>query len=255
MPRDQFARVKPGEQLGGLPSQPWNALLDLVKPGGLGPGAGDGRADNGVEFRVVNTTGAAIPRFGILQVNAPLNLQSTAPDLFYGEDVLKGVAPAADKPFVVFQEPVVAGGVGRARLSGLTKGLVAIGTSGHRWAGPTTATNKLTSQAGLGPAYIVHPTSGTGDTWCTLLLTGAIATKAAFINFTLPSALATTDASKASCTVNFVWGAGADPGSTVTVYNQPASSNYMFSGASGNRGVASYDPANDKYFILQMQCP
>jgi hypothetical protein len=78
--------------------------------------------------------------------------------------------------------------------------------------------------------------------------------QAGFVRFTLPGALATTDASKASCTVDGYWG-GGDPGTTITVYNLPASANYIFSGASGNKGLASYDVANDKYWIIQMQCP
>lgn len=75
-----------------------------------------------------------------------------------------------------------------------------------------------------------------------------------FAFFTLPSTLATTDASKASCTVNSYWG-GASPGSTITVYNMVASSNYVFSGASGHKGLAVYDSTNAKFWIIQMECP
>jgi len=75
-----------------------------------------------------------------------------------------------------------------------------------------------------------------------------------FARFTLPSALATTDASKAACTVDGYWG-GGDPGATITVYNLPASANYIFSGASGNKGLASWDNVNSKWWIVQMQCP
>lgn len=78
-------------------------------------------------------------------------------------------------------------------------------------------------------------------------------TSAQYVLFILPSALATTDASKASCTVSTYWN-GDDPGGTITVYNMPASSNYMFSGASGAYGVAVYDLVQDIYRILQLQC-
>jgi hypothetical protein len=79
-------------------------------------------------------------------------------------------------------------------------------------------------------------------------------TSAKWIRFTLPGALATTDSSKASCTVDGYWD-GPNPGSTVTVYNLPASSNYLFSGASGHKGLATYDNLNAKYWIVQMECP
>jgi hypothetical protein len=87
-----------------------------------------------------------------------------------------------------------------------------------------------------------------GGSWAVRQLPGG------FARFTLPSALATTDASKASCTVDGYWG-GPDPGATITAYNLPASTNYIFSGASGHKGLASYDRANAKWWIIQMECP
>lgn len=78
--------------------------------------------------------------------------------------------------------------------------------------------------------------------------------KAAWIYFTLPIALTTSQSSKASCTVNDFWG-GTDPGETVTVLNMPASSNYAFSGASGNKGIACYDDIEDSYKIVNLECP
>ena len=174
MPRDQFARVNPGDKLAGLPSQPWNRMLDLVRPGpfgGLGPGV---RGWTSVEVPVLNTTGSALDQFGILQINAPLNEHATAPNAFFAEDTLTGTTPAADKPFVVFQEPVAANGVARARYLGLTKCLVNVTDANHEYAAPTTATNKLTSGS-TGPARIIHKPSGTGDKQCVVGLHGASA--------------------------------------------------------------------------------
>jgi hypothetical protein len=81
----------------------------------------------------------------------------------------------------------------------------------------------------------------------------ATRTRAAWINFSLVATLAVTDASQAGCSVDLFW-SGGDPGPTVTVYNQPAQTNYIFSGSSGKHGVAFYDPAGDKYWIVQMEC-
>lgn len=100
---------------------------------------------------------------------------------------------------------------------------------------------RLMSIQGGFHVYGVHPGSGIGA-------------KAKWIYFTLPSALAVTDASKASCTVT-LFCQGSDPGATVTVWNMPASTNYIFSGASGNKGAAFYDDINDKYRIIQLECP
>jgi hypothetical protein len=75
-----------------------------------------------------------------------------------------------------------------------------------------------------------------------------------FVRFTLAAALAKTDASKTGTTVDDYWG-GPSPGSTITVYNLPASTNYIFFGASGHKGLATYDDRNAKWWIIQLECP
>jgi hypothetical protein len=74
------------------------------------------------------------------------------------------------------------------------------------------------------------------------------------IRFHLSGTLATTDASKANCPVDYYW-QGGNPGATVTVWNQPLfDGNYMFQGLTGKTGLASYDDATAKYWIDQMEC-
>ena len=49
---------------------------------------------------------------------------------------------------------------------------------------------------------------------------------------------------------------GVDPPSAITtVYNEAAETNYIFSGADDARGIAVYNPGDDKYYIRQMECP
>ena len=79
--------------------------------------------------------------------------------------------------------------------------------------------------------------------------------KARFIEFTLPSALALTDASKASCPVVAFWG-GYDPGSTVTVYNYAdVAGNYQWEGDNGAHGYAVWDDVLGRYRIWDLNCP
>lgn len=73
-----------------------------------------------------------------------------------------------------------------------------------------------------------------------------------FAMFTLPSALATTESYKELCTIDSYWGGGS-PGATITVYNLPASTGYMFSGASGHKGLATYDHISLYWRIIQME--
>jgi len=73
------------------------------------------------------------------------------------------------------------------------------------------------------------------------------------IDFELDEALATTDANK-TASVDAYYD-GGDPGSTVEVYNRAASTNYIFEGDSGDKGIALWDDVRGNYRIVQMECP
>ena len=75
------------------------------------------------------------------------------------------------------------------------------------------------------------------------------------IQFTLASALATSDASQSGAHVTAYW-SGSDPGSTVTLANKAiAAGGYQFSGASGAIGYAIWDDVLMVYRIIQLDCP
>lgn len=249
-----FKRVAAGDPL-EIAAAAWNAILELRGEMLRGRAQRDWRPGP-IEINVRNTTANPITdRNGILGLSAPTTLQTEDDAEWASADALDGVAPTATSTFAVLQEPVSAGAVTRGRLLGLTRCKVNIVTAGDRWAAPTTATDKLTSQKSFGPAYIIHPASGVnGDQWCTVLLLGGVNVKAKWIKFTLASALTTGTASVANCTVNSYWG-GFDPGATVTVYNLEASANYIFSGATGHKGIATYDDVTDHYVIVNLECP
>lgn len=230
-------------------------MLRLLKGQGGGRGGGDNPITP-VEVLVKNTSGSPLSsRFGILKVASPRITYSAAnAQTFFDEDTLLGTTPAVAAPFVVVQEPLSADGFGIARLLGLTRVQIEVSDAAHEYADCTTLTTKLTSGT-TGPARILWKEAGTGTKWAVVNLLGATPRPAyGWARFTLPSALATTDASKASCTVDDYWG-GSSPGATITVYNLPASSNYIFSGASGNKGLATYDDLDNKWWIVQLQCP
>ena len=78
--------------------------------------------------------------------------------------------------------------------------------------------------------------------------------QARWIEFYLTAALATTDASVACDNVTYIDGYEPDTAVT-TVYNEPASANYMFEGDDNDKGKAEYDPGDNKYWIHQFECP
>jgi hypothetical protein len=76
-----------------------------------------------------------------------------------------------------------------------------------------------------------------------------------FVHFTLNADLDDTD-STAAATVVRGWG-GTDKGSgdSITVNNVPdPAGGYLFEAASGTIGMASYDAANDKWWIVWLKC-
>ena len=250
---DQFRQVLPGETLPGFPGRAWNKMLEGLSQNASGPFAGSD-ADGPIEISVKNTTGAALGRFAILGIATPTITKANDANQFYVRDLMDGIAPTATSTIVITQTTLGANEIGRARVLGLARVQVDITDETHTHAVPTTSTSQLTSSAS-GPAKILHKASaGTGVKWCVVLLGGqGDSTLAAFIRFALPSALATTDASKAACTVDDFWG-GTTPGATVTVYNLPASTDYMFSSFLGAKGVAVYDEIDSKYWIIQLEC-
>lgn len=78
--------------------------------------------------------------------------------------------------------------------------------------------------------------------------------KAIFIEFTLTGALAASDASTAAAAAVNNYFQGENPGGTVTLWNKSASTNFIFSGVAGAKGIAVYDDRADKYRIIQMEC-
>ncbi len=76
--------------------------------------------------------------------------------------------------------------------------------------------------------------------------------KATHVEFTLTSAMALTDETSTGATVNNYWG-GANPGTTVTVFNKNVSADKAFEGPTGAKGIAIHDVAEDNYRIVFLE--
>jgi hypothetical protein len=81
--------------------------------------------------------------------------------------------------------------------------------------------------------------------------------KHGYIQFTLDESLADTDQT-VSVQIERAWGeVDVTLGATVTAYNHDTSAagTYIFSGASGAWGTAVWDDINNRWRIIQMECP
>lgn len=180
---DPFRQLRSGEVIPGLPHEPWNQMLDGLKPGTRTSRA-QGGPETAIEFDVKNTTANVVQRFGILATTSPLISFEDNNDLFFDQDTLNGIAPSSSLPFVVTQRSSVPGDIVPARLLGQTRVRVNLTSTSHRYADPTTDTTKLTSGAS-GSARILWTESNfasTGDQWAVVNLLGQSAGGASIVS-------------------------------------------------------------------------
>lgn len=254
---DQFRQLRPGEPLPGLYTRPWNKFLENLATTETPPIPGD-RSVTPVEIWIKNTTVSNVDAFSILAVTGTLNTFAADPNGFKLADIFTGATPAASTPTIaIVQDGIPGGAIGRAIAIGRTACRVNITDTAHRYAVPSTSVGRLES-ATSGPVRILASENNfaVGEQWAVVLLLGQAAgggTGSRFVLFALVSALAATSASQAACPVNDFWG-GPDPGATVTVWNMPASSNFVFAGSAGAKGYATFDEIDGKWRIIQLEC-
>lgn len=153
--------------------------------------------------------------------------------------------------FVIAAEAIPDGEIGRVWADGICPATIDLQNAWHRYADIEISNRDALSSYPGGNAEIVWVSAASGDDTPCVIRFGP----QPFIqcHFSLGSALALTDASK-SCTTqkcniyNY-------EGRTITIYNHPLASNYMFEGATGARGTAWYDAYNDKWWMTQLECP
>jgi hypothetical protein len=169
---DPFKKVHPGQRL-VIPAVAYNAFVDA---------AADRMAD---QFRsaggpvacrpdaivlVKNGAGEDLDRFGVLAISGLVFNADDNLDEFQNHAALAGQKPtAADRGlFVILQEPLIAGKIGRAKIAGVTPVLVDVVDEGDAYADvepdPDYALTRLKS-ALSGAARILWKQSGTGEKW------------------------------------------------------------------------------------------
>lgn len=255
---DQFRHLRPGEPLGGLPTRPWNKFLDRVLPELSDPNATGGKATTPIEVLIRNTTSSGLDAFWILGISGTLNPYNLDPDNFLAGDVVTGIAPTASTPIAIIQDGLATNGIGVARILGRAACRVNLTDISHRFANATPGSMAELTSAASGSVRIIaieNNFTATGSKWASVLLLGQSpgGGGSRFLRFTLAAALASTAASQAGCTVNDYWGS-PDPGSTVTVWNLPASANFVFAGGAGAKGLATFDDIDGKWWIVQLEC-
>lgn len=170
MPRDPWAKVRPGDRMEGIPAQVWNAMIDAAKIAKQQSETAAGLGAAGGRLLVLNTTGATIDRFAAVAISDLVydpTSSTQAKEAFDDELVLK-ITTAAISYYpncAITLEPIAANEVGWAAVDGIVSAQVDIVSSADRFADVVDGQTYLRSQTG-GLWEIVAKPSGTGTKWC-----------------------------------------------------------------------------------------
>ena len=171
-------RFKAGDAFRGLPTSTWNQFVqasEIVLTGQLDRG-GRARGKSGPQATVVyvkNNTESDVGWYGILGIDGPLFSDTDNLNEFQARVMFTASTPAEDTHegmFVVCIEPIPAGQIGRAVVSGAVQVQVDVKDADHTFADITDADlTKLTS-ATSGSARILWKAAGTGTKWAIVRL-------------------------------------------------------------------------------------
>ena len=176
---DTLKKVKPGDPL-AIPAATFNTFVDAAQdfrnrqhrqerplpPASAGSGT----------IRVKNASGADRDRFAVLGIDVPVFTPTDNLEGFKNEPVLAGVVPTTANHlgrFVVLAEPLAAGAIGRAVLTGLTPVKVYIDDVAHRAADVDNSNATRLRSSTSGTASILWAEAGTGERWALVRLGGA----------------------------------------------------------------------------------
>ena len=149
-----------------------NTLMDVAQRAygnaGQSVAAASGLGGGHVVCRVLNNSGAAVGRFGILGLGGIAITPTENLADFQSNPVILGAAPASPTHvgrFAIALEPINAGIVGRCILSGVSVCQVNMAVSGQQWAEVLDSDATQLQSGQTGTAQILYAESGTGTKW------------------------------------------------------------------------------------------
>ena len=165
-------KVRPGDPV-AISAATWNEMLDAAalakETKRRGSGIPDG-LDVGI-VRVKNATDGDLDRFAALALSGGIGVTPEKNGLAFQNEpaVLFGRIYAGDGPWVVLQEPIPSGKIGRGMLFGVTPAQVDVADEDHEFAEPVVdnVAGAIRSAAS-GTARILWKKGGTGLQWCLL---------------------------------------------------------------------------------------
>jgi len=177
---DPFHKVQTGDKL-IIPAQAYNAFIDAAKAvRGIGAVGAGGLGEVGSQpglIKIKNTSGVAVPQFGILGIDDILFSPTDNLLGFKRQPVLKGVTPGSGGSgvnhrgkFVVMLEPVDVNAIGLACVSGVTIVKVDVTRESYNYADIRPNNTSYLRAAHVRSARIIWKEAGTGYKWALVCL-------------------------------------------------------------------------------------
>jgi hypothetical protein len=172
---DKFQSVQAGERI-GISASTWNAMIDAAKTHEQRKFNATSQSDpfhrNGDICKVLNESAQDLPRFGVAGVTGPLIAPSVNLTEFQTRAAFRVGVPteASHGQFAILTEPIPAGKIGHAWLSGVCPAQVLVTQEEHlHCEAAQGATTALKSDC-FGSARILWRESGTGLKWALIRL-------------------------------------------------------------------------------------
>lgn len=176
---DPFAKVRSGQKL-RIPARAYNSFIDAAQyvanqQANVRTGATPDPLDAGTVI-VKNTSTTAAAAFSVLGIDGVVVDEGTRSNQFKFHPVLSCSVPdiATHKgKYVITQEPIPSGKLGRARVAGMSVVQVLINDENHEWAEMVDGDMAKLSSARSGSARILYrPSSGSGTARWSLVRLG-----------------------------------------------------------------------------------
>jgi hypothetical protein len=175
---DPLRKVQPGQRL-RIPAAAYNAFVDAARDlrsrqRSSGSDVSSSPSDQAVTVLVKNASGADVNRFGVLGISQPLFDPADSPERFKTRLVLECITPHPTfhtGKFVVAAEPIPAGKLGRAFISGVFIAYLEVVTGTDGFAEVKNSNTELIS-AKTGVAQILWKEPGTGTGKLAILRVG-----------------------------------------------------------------------------------
>jgi len=173
---DTLKKVQSGDPL-EIPARTFNTFVDaaqdfLARQRGTGQQITRAYRDPDIVL-VKNSSGADRSQLHILGIDSPVIDPGENADEFKNKPAVAGVTPSSSLHFgrfVVLLEPLAAGEIGRACVSGLVPAKVNVRDDGHEYADVRGGDCSKLDSTDRGGAYILWRESGTGEKWALVKL-------------------------------------------------------------------------------------